>query len=236
MASVAKVAQPQGRRRGPARRPRPQAAQPAAGQLPARAAPVRARGRAGRGGRGRGAGAHPAAARRADHPPGHPDLRHARARLPARCWWRRGSTPRTPGAPRRIINSHPGVSHNYLRNHDFNLWFTIATEPDSRLGLEGTLDVLAGAHRRRVGAPAAHAPPVQDPHGPGDGGRHRGARQRRAWPRTPRSRRPIELSDLDVAVIRALQGDMPVVPEPYAPAAAELGIDAGARCSSTSSR
>ncbi len=35
---------------------------------------------------------------------------------------------------------------------------------------------------------------------------------------------PIELSDLDVAVIRALQGDMPVVPEPYAPAAAELGI------------
>jgi DNA-binding Lrp family transcriptional regulator len=28
----------------------------------------------------------------------------------------------------------------------------------------------------------------------------------------------------DVAVIRALQGDMPVVPEPYAPAAAELGM------------
>ena len=31
----------------------------------------------------------------------------------------------------------------------------------------------------------------------------------------------IELSELDYAVIRALQGDMPVVPEPYAPAAAE---------------
>ena len=35
---------------------------------------------------------------------------------------------------------------------------------------------------------------------------------------------PIEPSELDVAVIRALQGDMPVVPEPYAPAAAEIGI------------
>ena len=26
------------------------------------------------------------------------------------------------------------MSHNYLRNHEFNLWFTIAVEPDSELG------------------------------------------------------------------------------------------------------
>ena len=44
-----------------------------------------------------------------------------------------------------VINEHPGVSHNYLRNHDFNLWFTIATAPDSKLGLDGTLDVLKAA-------------------------------------------------------------------------------------------
>src|SRR5207248_11657889 len=42
-----------------------------------------------------------------------------------------------------VINGHPGVSHNYLRNHEFNIWFTIATEPDSPLGLDGTLEVLA---------------------------------------------------------------------------------------------
>ncbi|MBT3784818.1 Lrp/AsnC family transcriptional regulator [bacterium] len=41
------------------------------------------------------------------------------------------------------ISSHPGVSHNYERNHDFNLWFTIATEQDSRLGLERTVAALA---------------------------------------------------------------------------------------------
>ena len=48
-----------------------------------------------------------------------------------------------PWRAAKIINSHPGVTHNYLRNHDFNLWFTIAVEPGSRLGLRGTLDALA---------------------------------------------------------------------------------------------
>ena len=35
---------------------------------------------------------------------------------------------------------------------------------------------------------------------------------------------PIELSDEDIATIRATQGPMPVVPEPYAPAAERLGV------------
>ncbi len=43
----------------------------------------------------------------------------------------------------QIINAHPGVSHNYLRNHDYNIWFTMAVEPDSRLGLEKTIEILA---------------------------------------------------------------------------------------------
>ncbi len=43
----------------------------------------------------------------------------------------------------KIINSHPGISHNYERNHDFNIWFTLAVAPNSKLGLEKTLEVLA---------------------------------------------------------------------------------------------
>jgi DNA-binding Lrp family transcriptional regulator len=42
-----------------------------------------------------------------------------------------------------FVNTHPGVSHNYERDHDFNLWFTLAVEPDSPLGLEGTVELMA---------------------------------------------------------------------------------------------
>ena len=43
----------------------------------------------------------------------------------------------------RILNAHPGISHNYERDHDFNIWFTIAVDPDSRLGLDKTVEILA---------------------------------------------------------------------------------------------
>jgi len=42
-----------------------------------------------------------------------------------------------------IINSHPGISHNYERNHKFNIWFTCACSPKSKIGLEKTIEILA---------------------------------------------------------------------------------------------
>jgi DNA-binding Lrp family transcriptional regulator len=42
----------------------------------------------------------------------------------------------------QIVSAHPGVSHNYSREHDYDLWFTIAVPPTSRLGLERTLKIL----------------------------------------------------------------------------------------------
>ncbi len=39
----------------------------------------------------------------------------------------------------KVINQHPGVSHNYERDHEFNIWFTVATPPNSKLGLEKTI-------------------------------------------------------------------------------------------------
>ena len=34
------------------------------------------------------------------------------------------------------INKHPGVSHNYEREHQFNLWFTLAVPPGTDLQTE----------------------------------------------------------------------------------------------------
>lgn len=131
--------------------------------------------------------------------------------------------PEHPHRAAKVINEHPGVSHNYLRNHDFNLWFTIATEPGSRLGLEGTLEVLA----REAGAESVRQLPTlklfkirMDLEMEGDTA---------ALASSVEASDPVELDpqpydERDVAVIRALQGDMPVIEEPYAPAAAELGM------------
>jgi len=132
--------------------------------------------------------------------------------------------PENPHRAAKVINAHPGVSHNYLRNHDFNLWFTIATEPDSKLGLEGTLEALAD----EAGATSVRQLPTlkmfkirMDLEMEGDTKTLASA----AEAVEPAEMDPQPYDEFDIAVIRALQGDMPVVPEPYKPAADELGVD-----------
>ncbi len=131
--------------------------------------------------------------------------------------------PENPWRAANIINEHPGVSHNYLRNHEFNIWFTIATEPGSRLGLDGTLEVLA----RAAGAESIRQLPTlklfkirMDLEMEGD----TSALARTAEAEEPAETEAQPYDELDIAVIRALQGDMPVVAEPYAPAAGKLGM------------
>lgn len=41
-----------------------------------------------------------------------------------------------------VISGYPGVTQNYRRNNDLNLWFTIAVAPSSKLGLERTIEIL----------------------------------------------------------------------------------------------
>jgi siroheme decarboxylase len=131
--------------------------------------------------------------------------------------------PENPWRAANIINEHPGVSHNYLRNHEFNIWFTIATEPDSPLGLEGTLEALA----ELAGAESVRQLPTlklfkirMDLEM--EAGTE--ALAKAAEAAAPAEIEPQPYDEFDRDVIRALQGDMPVISEPYAPAAAELGI------------
>jgi DNA-binding Lrp family transcriptional regulator len=122
----------------------------------------------------------------------------------------------------RIVNSHPGVSHNYRRNHSFNMWFTIAVERDSPLGLDGTLEVL----QRLTGATSVRQLPTlrlfkirMDLEMQGD----TDALAASGEERPPAELEAVPYDERDVAVIRATQGDMPVVAEPYRPAAQRLG-------------
>ncbi len=128
-----------------------------------------------------------------------------------------------PQRAAQIVNSHPGVSHNYLRTHDFNLWFTIATPPDSELGLAGTLDVLM----RETGAESMRELPTLtlfkiNMNLEMEKGTEALASAVEAAP--PRELEGQPYDDRDIAVIRALQGPMEAVERPYGEAAAEVGI------------
>jgi DNA-binding Lrp family transcriptional regulator len=131
--------------------------------------------------------------------------------------------PEHPWAPAKIINSHPGVSHNYLRNHEFNMWFTIAVEEDSELGLQGTLDVL----QELTGAESIRQLPTLKLFKIRMDLKMSGSTQDLA--QAVVAEEPVDLAkqpydEFDREVVRATQGDLPVVPEPYADAAAALGL------------
>jgi DNA-binding Lrp family transcriptional regulator len=122
------------------------------------------------------------------------------------------------------INSHPGVSHNYLRNHEFNLWYTIAVPPTSMLGLKGTIDrlhQLSGAEVTRL-LPTLKLFKIGvnfDVEGlakPGD----------RSKPKyTEASRREAApLSETEIEFVRLMQRDIELIPEPFVAIAEALGI------------
>ncbi len=131
--------------------------------------------------------------------------------------------PENPWRAATVINEHPGVSHNYLRNHEFNIWFTIATEPDSRLGLESTLEVLGKA----AGAESIRQLPTlklfkirMDLEM--EGGTDALAKSVEAVAPAETERQPYD--ERDIAAIRALQGDMPVDRGAVCACRRELGL------------
>ncbi|WP_347491074.1 siroheme decarboxylase subunit alpha [Desulfoscipio sp. XC116] len=40
----------------------------------------------------------------------------------------------------QIINSYPGITHNYLRNHRYNMWFTLLAQTEQHI--EGVLNEI----------------------------------------------------------------------------------------------
>ncbi len=118
-----------------------------------------------------------------------------------------------------VINAHPGVSHNYLRNHDYNIWFTMAVAPDTALGLEKTIDIL----KENSGAEDAIILPTlkmfkikvqMDT----TGKRAKKEKVHKA------AHKEIDLTPEHIEVIKALQKDIDIVEEPFADITEALGI------------
>jgi DNA-binding Lrp family transcriptional regulator len=128
-----------------------------------------------------------------------------------------------PQRAAKIVNSHPGVSHNYLRTHDFNMWFTIATPPDSELGLQGTLEVIQDLTE----AESIRQLPTLvlfkiNMNLEMEGATDELVKHVEAAP--PRELEMQPYDEFDIAVIKALQGPMRVAERPYDEAAAEVGV------------
>ena len=118
-----------------------------------------------------------------------------------------------------IINSHPGVSHNYEREHPFNIWFTLAVAPDSKLGLKETVEILA---KRTKAIDYIILPTLKlfkisvklDVMG-------RDAKKESV---TQSKSKSIKLTPLHKKVIKLAQNDIPIVKEPFKHITEELNI------------
>jgi siroheme decarboxylase len=123
----------------------------------------------------------------------------------------------------RVINAHPGVSHNYQRSHAFNLWYTVAVPPASKLEWTvSRLHALTGAESTRM-LPTLRLFKIGvrlDMEGTSGAERGEGGYGEARRPRAGRD----GLTSLHIAAIRELQEDLPIVPAPYAPMAARIGI------------
>ena len=137
-----------------------------------------------------------------------------------------------------IVNAHPTVTHNYERDHPYNLWFTLAVP--HAMGLERTAALLARAtgletlhmarrtatfkigvnidlltlRNRTEAAPKANGNGAHGKNGKNGHGSngHGGAEF-------------VALSEGERATLRALQQPLPLTERPFAPLAEAQGID-----------
>lgn len=119
----------------------------------------------------------------------------------------------------KVINAHPGVSHNYLRNHDYNIWFTMAVAPDSQLGLEKTIEIL----KERTGAKDAIILPTLKMFKISVKMDTTGKRAKKEKLKKL-AHKELTLTAKRIAVIKELQKDIEVTPEPFKAATKKLGL------------
>jgi DNA-binding Lrp family transcriptional regulator len=126
-----------------------------------------------------------------------------------------------------IVSRHPGVSHNYHREHEFNLWYTVAVPPDSRLGLERTIDVL----HRQNGAISTRLLPTLTRYKIGvrlDLSGENNPAPKKLWSseESAPASQTVDLTEADKSIIRIAQADLPIAERPFDLWADEAGCPA----------
>jgi DNA-binding Lrp family transcriptional regulator len=128
-------------------------------------------------------------------------------------------------AAAEVINAHPGVSHNYKRNHAYNLWYTVAVPPHASLA-----DHVDELHRQSGASITRMLPTLRlykigvklDMTGQTAADAKADVLEHERPERKPDMPVP-DLSDLEVATIRVVQEDLPLVERPFAVQAEEIG-------------
>ena len=119
------------------------------------------------------------------------------------------------------VNEHPGVSHNYERNHEYNMWFTLAVPPGSDIkrdldrmtSFEGVIKhrVLPTLKLYKIGVKLDMVNKDPDKLVPTDNVKHL-------------NQEKVQLSERDREFIRELQKDLAIIPEPFKDLANSLGV------------
>jgi DNA-binding Lrp family transcriptional regulator len=130
-------------------------------------------------------------------------------------------------AAAEVISAHPGVSHNYKRNHAYNLWYTIAVPPGDVL--EDHVDAL----HRESGALVTRKLPTLKLYKIGvkldmTGNTAADAKADVQEHERPERREHMDaplLSDVEVGTIRVVQEDLPLVERPFAAQGEVIGCD-----------
>jgi DNA-binding Lrp family transcriptional regulator len=119
------------------------------------------------------------------------------------------------------INRHPGVSHNYERDHQFNLWFTLAVPPGADLNSElEKFNVLKGIKKVRM-LPTLQLFKIGVKLDMVDDKKHEVAPTEE---KKEIKNIKFEPTEEDKNFIRELQKDMEIIDEPFVNAAKNLGI------------
>jgi DNA-binding Lrp family transcriptional regulator len=134
----------------------------------------------------------------------------------------------------QFLNRHPGISHNYAREGQFNLWFTLAVPPGRSIPDDvDTLGRLTGAEATRllptirffkIGVNFDMEKRVSDartyfvPDAPDTASHGASTKPGEGWNQAQ------VLSELDVAFVKELQEDLPLVSRPFDPMAKRLGM------------